>query len=99
MYNLIKKFLFRYPPESIHHSVMRGLKTVYSLPLGKTVLNACCGVKTKGLERELFGLKFSNPVGLAAGFDKDARYIDELACLGFGFVEIGTVTPLAQPGN
>lgn len=99
MYNLIKNFLFRFPPENIHHSVMRGMKTIYALPLGKTVLNAFCGVKTKGLERELFGLKFSNPVGLAAGFDKDAKYIDELACLGFGFVEIGTVTPLPQPGN
>lgn len=99
MYNLIKNFLFRYPPENIHHSVMRGMKTIYSLPLGKTVLNAFCGVKTKGLERELFGLTFSNPVGLAAGFDKDAKYIDELACLGFGFVEIGTVTPQPQPGN
>ncbi|MFY0252492.1 quinone-dependent dihydroorotate dehydrogenase [Chitinophaga sp. 30R24] len=99
MYNLIKNFLFRYPPENIHHSVMRGLKTICSLPLGKTVLTAFCGVKDKRLEREVFGLKFSNPVGLAAGFDKDARYIDELACLGFGFVEIGTVTPLAQPGN
>ncbi len=99
MYNLIKKFLFRYPPESIHHTVMRGIKTLYSLPLGKNILNAFCGVKTQGMEREVFGLKFSNPVGLAAGFDKDAKYIDELTCLGFGFVEIGTVTPLAQPGN
>ncbi|WP_143304733.1 quinone-dependent dihydroorotate dehydrogenase [Chitinophaga vietnamensis] len=99
MYNLIKKILFRYPPENIHHTVMRGIKTIYALPLGKQVLRAFCDVKTKGLERELFGLRFSNPVGLAAGFDKDAKYIDELACLGFGFVEIGTVTPLAQPGN
>jgi dihydroorotate dehydrogenase len=78
---------------------MRGIKTVYSLPFGKTVLNAFCRVKTTGLERELFGLRFANPVGLAAGFDKDAKYIDELAYLGFGFVEIGTVTPLAQSGN
>ncbi|NIG53050.1 quinone-dependent dihydroorotate dehydrogenase [Chitinophaga sp. Cy-1792] len=99
MYNLIKKILFRYPPENIHHSVMRGMKTIYSLPLGKQLLGAFCGVKDKGLEREVFGLKFSNPVGLAAGFDKDAKYIDELAALGFGFVEIGTVTPVAQPGN
>lgn len=78
---------------------MRGLKVIHSLPLGKTILNACCGVKTNSLERELWGLRFKNPVGLAAGFDKDAKYIDELACLGFGFVEIGTVTPLPQPGN
>lgn len=99
MYTLIKKLLFSFPPENIHHSVMRGLKVIYSLPLGKTILNACCGVKTNRLERELWGLRFKNPVGLAAGFDKDAKYIDELACLGFGFVEIGTVTPLPQPGN
>lgn len=51
------------------------------------------------LERELFGVKFKNPVGLAAGFDKDAKLIDELACFGFGFIEIGTVTPQSQPGN
>lgn len=51
------------------------------------------------LKKELFGITFPNPVGLAAGFDKDARYVDTLACLGFGFVEIGTVTPLPQPGN
>ncbi len=99
MYNLVKKILFRYPPENIHHSVMRGMKTIYSLPLGKQILEAFCGVKDKSLEREVFGLKFPNPVGLAAGFDKDAKFIDELASLGFGFVEIGTVTPVAQPGN
>jgi dihydroorotate dehydrogenase len=55
--------------------------------------------ESRSLERELFGIKFKNPVGLAAGFDKDARLIDELACLGFGFIEIGTLTPKAQPGN
>ncbi|HVI49397.1 MAG TPA: quinone-dependent dihydroorotate dehydrogenase [Chitinophaga sp.] len=99
MYNLIKKILFRFPPENIHHSVMRGIKTVYAIPLGKQILRAFCDVKRKDLARELFGLRFANPVGLAAGFDKDAKYIDELSCLGFGFVEIGTVTPLPQPGN
>jgi dihydroorotate dehydrogenase len=51
------------------------------------------------LHREVFGLKFKNPVGLAAGFDKDAKFVDELACLGFGFIEIGTVTPRPQEGN
>ncbi|MFM7987585.1 MAG: dihydroorotate dehydrogenase (quinone), partial [Candidatus Fonsibacter sp.] len=53
----------------------------------------------KLLEKEIFGLKFKNPVGLAAGFDKDARWIDELSVFGFGFIEIGTLTPLAQSGN
>lgn len=56
-------------------------------------------IENKKLERELFGLKFKNPVGLGAGFDKDAKLIDELANLGFGFIEIGTITPLAQSGN
>ncbi|HNB81340.1 MAG TPA: quinone-dependent dihydroorotate dehydrogenase, partial [Chitinophagaceae bacterium] len=56
-------------------------------------------LKHPDLEREVFGLKFRNPVGLAAGFDKDARFIDELACLGFGFIEIGTLTPRPQEGN
>jgi dihydroorotate dehydrogenase len=56
-------------------------------------------VQDKNLERKLFGIDFPNPVGLAAGFDKDARWVDELSTLGFGFIEIGTVTPLPQPGN
>ena len=56
-------------------------------------------VKDTSLEREVFGLKFDNPVGLAAGFDKDAKLFDELASFGFGFIEIGTVTPLPQDGN
>ncbi|WP_217604511.1 quinone-dependent dihydroorotate dehydrogenase [Chitinophaga sp. GbtcB8] len=99
MYQLIKQLLFKFPPESIHHSVMRGIKLLHGLPLGKTILNASFNTKTTGLEKELWGLTFRNPVGLAAGFDKDARYTDELASLGFGFVEIGTVTPLPQPGN
>lgn len=99
MYGLIRKILFGFSPESIHYGVMRGLKVVNSLPFGKDLLDAFCQPKAAGLERELWGLRFSNPVGLAAGFDKDARFIDELAHLGFGFVEIGTVTPLAQPGN
>lgn len=99
MYGFIRKILFGFPPESIHYGVMRGLKIVNALPFGKNVLDAFCQPKGSGLERQLWGLKFKNPVGLAAGFDKDARFIDELAHLGFGFVEIGTVTPLPQPGN
>ncbi len=99
MYGFIKKILFGFPPESIHHGVMRGLKIVNALPFGKNMLDAFCQPRNNGLERKLWGLTFRNPVGLAAGFDKDAKYLDELAHLGFGFVEIGTVTPLPQPGN
>ncbi|UYQ92055.1 quinone-dependent dihydroorotate dehydrogenase [Chitinophaga horti] len=99
MYGLIKKILFCFPPESIHHGVMRGLKVMHGLPLGKNLLGSFCRPDDTGLQREVFGLTFKNPVGLAAGFDKDAKYIDELSDLGFGFVEIGTVTPVGQPGN
>jgi len=99
MYNLIKNILFRFPPESIHYKVMKGLKVMHNIPLGKSIVRSFCQPKRKDLERQLWGLTFKNPVGLAAGFDKDARFTDELASLGFGFVEIGTVTPVAQPGN
>ncbi len=70
-----------------------------SIPLVKNIISAQFSVKDSTLEREVFGLKFPNPVGLAAGFDKDARWVDSLDKLGFGFVEIGTVTPIAQSGN
>ena len=63
------------------------------------LLKRSFSVKSNNLQRTLFGLSFENPVGLAAGFDKDARWIDELSTLGFGFIEIGTLTPKAQPGN
>lgn len=70
-----------------------------SIPGAKSVLKLFFTKENPTLERELFGIKFKNPVGLAAGFDKDAKLIDELACLGFGFIEIGTLTPKGQPGN
>lgn len=99
MYPLIRNLLFRFPPENIHYRVMKGLRFLHKLPLGGSLLRAAFDNKTAGLERQVFGLTFKNPVGLAAGFDKDAKYIKELSSLGFGFVEIGTLTPLAQPGN
>lgn len=99
MYNLIRKLFFRFSPEAIHHYVMKGLQLMHSLPLGKSIVRSFCLPKGSGLERQLWGLTFKNPVGLAAGFDKDAKYTDALSNLGFGFVEIGTVTPVAQPGN
>jgi dihydroorotate dehydrogenase len=99
MYNLIKKLLFRFPPENIHYQVMKGLQLLHGLPMGRKLVHTYCMPARKDLEKTLWGLTFKNPVGLAAGFDKDAKYTDELASLGFGFVEIGTVTPVAQPGN
>jgi len=99
MYPLIRKILFRFDPEDVHTWVMKRLSFLYSIPLFRNWLKALFVVKSPPLERRLWDITFPNPVGLAAGFDKDAKYTDVLSCLGFGFIEIGTVTPLAQPGN
>ena len=99
MYWLIKKILFLFPPEKAHHIAMGGLNIIRSLPGGKSILKKYFCFAYPMLKKEVFGITFPNPVGLAAGFDKDAKWIDSLECLGFGFMEIGTVTPLPQPGN
>lgn len=99
MYPLIRKVLFRRDPEEVHYWAMEKLQFAYKIPFVRSILRRKFQYKNPSLERTLWGITFPNPVGLAAGFDKDARWINELSCLGFGFVEIGTVTPLAQPGN
>lgn len=100
MYKLIvRPLLFLLSPETAHHFALGLLKFILKIPFKKTVFRLAYGATDEKLKRSLFGLDFPNPVGLAAGFDKNALYIDELACLGFGFIEIGTVTPLPQPGN
>lgn len=76
-----------------------GLRFLCAIPGGRVLLRAMFAYKNKSLECEVFGIKFRNPVGLAAGFDKDARLFGAMGALGFGFVEVGTVTPKAQPGN
>lgn len=78
---------------------MKQLQRAYKSSLGRAYLINNFSVKKNHLEKELWGIKFKNPVGLAAGFDKDAKFTDELSALGFGFIEIGTLTPLAQDGN
>lgn len=99
MYNLVKKILFRQDAEDVHYKVMKWLTKAYNSGVGKTFLRSNYCIKDERLEKEVFGIKFKNPVGLAAGFDKDAKFIDQLSCLGFGFIEIGTVTPKPQDGN
>ncbi len=96
---LIRPVLFLFPPEFIHHLTFRVLKIAGKIPGILTLLRFLHSVESKSLEKNLFGLTFKNPVGLAAGFDKDAKLIDELAAFGFGFIEIGTITPKPQPGN
>jgi len=95
----IKPVFFLFSPEKIHHIVFKTLKISFLIPGIKQLVRACYNVNDKRLERKLFGLTFANPVGLAAGFDKNAMLFDELSSFGFGFIEIGTVTPKGQPGN
>ncbi|MGB3066803.1 quinone-dependent dihydroorotate dehydrogenase [Sphingobacterium thalpophilum] len=99
MYKLVKPIFFTMNPETAHHKVTSGLNVFSKIWGAKQLLNAIFTVEDPRLEREVFGLRFKNPVGLAAGFDKNAEYISDMANLGFGFIEIGTVTPKPQPGN
>ncbi|MFN5463392.1 MAG: dihydroorotate dehydrogenase (quinone), partial [Bacteroidota bacterium] len=100
MYKIfIKPLLFLLPPEEAHHFTFGLIKWAFNFPLLKSLVRPLFRLEDVRLEREVFGLKFSNPIGLAAGFDKDARLIDEMAMLGFGFIEIGTLTPKPQEGN
>lgn len=93
--SIIRPFLFKFDPEGVHYFTFSLLKKFPFL----TKIFLPKPIEDKRLEREVFGLKFKNPVGLAAGFDKDAKMFRELSDLGFGFIEIGTLTPKAQEGN
>ncbi|MEY2905305.1 MAG: hypothetical protein RJA52_1321 [Bacteroidota bacterium] len=95
MYSLFQRFLFLLPPETAHRWVMN----LIDVPFINRFLKIFYKVEHSSLQREFFGLRFKNPVGLAAGFDKDGKHIRALQTLGFGFIELGTVTPLPQPGN
>ncbi|MBK5284929.1 MAG: quinone-dependent dihydroorotate dehydrogenase [Bacteroidia bacterium] len=95
----LRPILFLLPAETAHSVTMGLLKFFFSIPMMRGLLKWLFSVDDKRLHKSVAGLNFKNPVGLAAGFDKNAKYVDELACLGFGYIEIGTVTPLPQPGN
>ncbi|WP_324673104.1 quinone-dependent dihydroorotate dehydrogenase [Hymenobacter sp. GOD-10R] len=97
--SLLKPLLFQLNAEQAHHLVFGSLKRSVQVPGTAALLRMLYDYQHPSLEREVFGLKFKNPVGLAAGLDKNAELTDELGALGFGFVEIGTVTPRPQPGN
>ncbi len=97
--SIIKPFFFRFDPEWVHHRVMAMLKFLLGIPGARALARKMMVVEDPKLNKQLFGLTFPNPVGMAAGFDKEGRYYNALADLGFGFVEIGTFTPEGQPGN
>jgi len=96
---LIKPIFFLFQPETIHHIVFFFIKLISAIPGVPNLIKCIYLIEDKRLEQKLFGLTFPNPIGLAAGFDKDAKLFDELGNYGFGFIEIGTLTPLPQAGN
>ncbi|AXT50775.1 quinone-dependent dihydroorotate dehydrogenase [Aquimarina sp. BL5] len=97
--SLVRPILFKYDPETVHHFTFKAIRIMSKIPFISSIFRSLYLVKNPVLEREVFGLKFKNPVGLAAGFDKNAVLYNELANFGFGFIEIGTVTPRGQEGN
>ncbi len=99
MYKIALKVLFLLPAETAHYFSMNMLKVLCSIGFIRKLIYNQFSVFDPSLSKNIFGLNFKNPVGLGAGFDKNARYIRELETLGFGFIEIGTVTPRSQSGN
>jgi dihydroorotate dehydrogenase len=96
---LIRPLLFLLSPETIHHLLISFLRIAFKIPGVLPLVKSCYHVKHKSLETEFLGLSFSSPVGLAAGFDKNASVYKEFHAFGFSFIEVGTITPVEQPGN
>jgi len=98
-YKFVRNILFVFPPEDVHYFSMNMLRRGCSIGFVDKMIRSSFQFKSNALQKNIFGLNFKNPVGLGAGFDKNALYLNELEALGFGFLEIGTVTPKPQPGN
>jgi dihydroorotate dehydrogenase len=96
---IIRPLLFLLRPESVHRMVVLMIKAAFLVPGMKPLVRSFYSVRDENLRRKVFGLTFENPVGLAAGFDKNARFFNQFSAFGFSFIEVGTVTPLGQPGN
>ena len=99
MYKIIRTILFLFDPEKVHYFTAKCIHLVLIIPGMKWVWTKMYHIKDQRLERTLFGLTFKNPVGLAAGFDKNASMHNDLSYCGFGFIEVGTITPRGQDGN
>lgn len=97
--SLIKPVLFLFPPEKAHAITVFAWRFLSGVPVLSSALKSWLAFEHPALEKTVFGIKFPNPIGLAAGFDKDGKYFKDMSKLGFGFIEIGTVTPKPQPGN
>ncbi len=97
--SIIRPLFFLFSAETAHKLVVNVLRFSFSIPGIRKLVSKRYIVRSKSLKRKVAGIEFPNPVGLAAGFDKNAKYVNELASFGFGFIEIGTLTPKPQPGN
>ena len=96
---LIRPVLFRFNPETVHNLTMSMLGIIRHIPFARRIVRAIYGTDCRGLSREVFGLRFKNPVGLAGGLDKNGEHYNELSDFGFSFIEIGSLTPEPQDGN
>ena len=96
---IIRPILFFFDPERVHHFTFGFIRLISKIPFFSNIIRSFYVINDKRLETKLLGLTFKNPVGLAAGFDKDAKLFNELSNFGFGFIEIGTLTPKPQDGN
>jgi dihydroorotate dehydrogenase len=99
LYKFVRSILFLFSAEKAHYLASDLLRFLLFIPGTKKIIHSIYQIEDKTLEKDLFGLKFKNPVGLAAGFDKNASFYNDFSHLGFGFIEIGTITPKAQDGN
>ena len=99
MYNLLRSILFLFDAEKVHYFSMGIFRFLCGIGLIRRLIHRIFTLEKTHLQKKVFGLSFTNPVGLGAGFDKNASYLRELSAMGFGFVEIGTVTPRPQQGN
>ncbi|MBU2019791.1 MAG: quinone-dependent dihydroorotate dehydrogenase [Bacteroidetes bacterium] len=99
MYSLLRSFLFLFNPEKVHYQTTGALQKILFIPGFKSLFKKMYFIEDERLERKVAGLTFKNPVGLAAGFDKNASMFNAMYYCGFGFIEIGTITPKGQPGN
>ena len=97
--HLIRPILFRFNPETAHNLTFKALSIIRNIPFAQAIVRAIYKKDTPSLEREVFGINFPNPVGLAGGLDKNGEFYNDMANFGFGFVEIGSLTPLPQDGN
>lgn len=99
LYQSLRPLLFKLDPENIHHLAQKALKLFRVLPFSDDILLRTCAYADESLAQEVCGMRFSNPIGLAAGFDKDAYNVKALTALGFGYLELGTITKIPQAGN